>query len=495
MEDTLPMEFSVPESILQPLLIAANSSRLDEALECLLEAARTAHGRSDLASHNILLVGLQLSQLLSNSSAPHLLALSLRLLRNLCAGEIVNQNSFINENGVKIILLALKSVGLGSNPDYGIFRIGLQVLGNVSLAGEEHRSAIWGQFFPVWFVEIASIRRPEISDALSMVLYNCCNGSHERIGELCGIQGLPIVAEIIRTASTVGFREDWLKLLLSRVFFEDNHFPQLFSKLSSAQSTIIGGDVDHGDSLFTAAEVFLLSTLSEVLNQKIEEIIVSNDFAFCVLEILRRSVVVIDSCSRGKSGLPTGFATIDVLGYSITILRDICAREDMRSSKEENSVDVVSTLLSSGLIELMLDLLRDLEPPAIIRKSIKKVETQEGPSSSDSPKVCPYKGFRRDIVAVIGNCLYRRKYVQDLIRKNNGILLLMQQCVTDEDNPFLREWGIWSIRNLLEGNAENQRVVAELELQGSVDIPEISGLGLRVEVDQKTRRAKLVNVS
>jgi ataxin-10 len=43
----------------------------------------------------------------------------------------------------------------------------------------------------------------------------------------------------------------------------------------------------------------------------------------------------------------------------------------------------------------------------------------------------------------------------------------------------------------LEGNSENQQAVAELELQGSVDMPELAGLGLRVEMDQNTRRAKL----
>lgn len=51
------------------------------------------------------------------------------------------------------------------------------------------------------------------------------------------------------------------------------------------------------------------------------------------------------------------------------------------------------------------------------------------------------------------------------------------------------------MRNLLEGNEENQRIVAELELQGSVDVPEIVEIGLRVEVDPKTRWAKLVNIS
>lgn len=51
------------------------------------------------------------------------------------------------------------------------------------------------------------------------------------------------------------------------------------------------------------------------------------------------------------------------------------------------------------------------------------------------------------------------------------------------------------MRNLLEGSTENQHAVAELELQGSVEVPELTGLGLRVEVDPKTRRTKLVNIS
>ena len=84
--------------------------------------------------------------------------------------------------------------------------------------------------------------------------------------------------------------------------------------------------------------------------------------------------------------------------------------------------------------------------------------------------------------------------MQDEIRKRTKILLLLQQCVADEENPFLREWGIWSVRNLLEGNVENQQVVADLEVQGSVDVLELAGLGFKVEVDQQTQRAKLVNV-
>lgn len=129
-----------------------------------------------------------------------------------------------------------------------------------------------------------------------------------------------------------------------------------------------------------------------------------------------------------------------------------------------NTEDVVDVLLSHGLVEFLLSLLRDLEPPAIIRKFKDK---QGATSCSSIP--CPYKGFRRDIVALIRNCVYRRKHAQDQIRHNNGILLLLQQCVDDANNPLLREWGLYSVRNILEGNEENQKIVAKLERYGYSD--------------------------
>lgn len=292
---------------------------------------------------------------------------------------------------------------------------------------------------------------------------------------------------------TVGFGEDWLKLILSRICLEEPHYPRLFSKLCLVDDANLGEDTDFKDNIFSSEQAFFSKIVSEILNERIDEIFVLNDFAFFAFELFKRSIGFTNSVLSCKSGLPTGSASIDVLGYSLTILRDICASKSMGGSKEEDSVDAVDILLSSGLVELLLCLLGELDPPGIIKKSLKQGEEQDRASSYPS-KPCLYQGFRRDIVAVIGNCAYGRKHVQDGIRHKNGIPLLLQQCVTDEDNPYLREWGIWCVRNLLEQNTENQRAVAELELQGSVDVPELTGLGLRVEVDPKTRRAKLVNV-
>ncbi|XP_057497100.1 uncharacterized protein LOC130781785 [Actinidia eriantha] len=462
-------EHSLPENIFEPLLIASNSSIPDKALEILIETSRTSDGRSDLASKNILPTVLQLCQNLSYPSSKHLVLLSLKLLRNLCAGELTNQNLFLEHSGVRTVLATLNSVST-SDSDYVMIRITLQVLANVSLAGEGHQLAIWYQFFPLKFVQIASMRRRETCDPLCKVIYACCDGSNGLIGELCGDQGLRIMADIVRTASAVGFGEDWLKLLLSKVCLEENKFPQLFSTLCLVgASENSQDDINIRHNFFVSEQAYLLNIISEILNERIHEISVSKDFATCVLGILKQVVGAVDWVSRGECGLPTGSAVVDVLGYSLTILREICARDILGGSKEHDSLDVVDSLLSSGLLELLLGLLRDLEPPAIIKKAMKQNGDQDGATSS-SFRPCPYKGFRTDIVAVICNCMYQRKHVQDEIRHRNGILLLLQQSVIDDDNPFLREWGIWSMRNLLEGNPENQQVVAELQLQGSVHV-------------------------
>ncbi|XVE81724.1 hypothetical protein DITRI_Ditri15bG0088700 [Diplodiscus trichospermus] len=484
-------ELNGPEDVLQPLLSASNSSSIKESLEILIKASRTTDGRAELAFRNILPTVLNLVEFIHHTSNREYLMQSLKLLRNLCAGEVANQNAILEQNGIDILLTVLRSAAVFPNPDFGVIRTCLQVLANVSLAGEKHQQAIWLKLFPNEFFVLARVRSRETNDPLCMILYTFCDGRPGLAAELCGDSGLPIVAGIIQTVVSVGFGEDWFKLLLSRLCLEDIHFPPLFSKLCEGSAFENSGNTDSGNDLFSLEQAFLLRIISEILNERIEEIRVPSEFAIYVLGIFKRSVRIVNFVTRGASGLPTGSTSVDVMGYSLIILRDICAREVVGDLKKD-SLDIVDMLVSNELIDILLDLLCDLEPPAIIRKTLKESKNQ-GLNTSSS-RLCPYKGIRRDIVAVIGNCAYRRKHVQDEIRQKNGILLLLQQCVTDDDNPYLREWGIWCLRNLLEGNAVNQQAVADLELQGSVDMPELARLGLRVEIDQSTSCAKLVNV-
>ncbi|KAK1305546.1 hypothetical protein QJS10_CPA10g00734 [Acorus calamus] len=443
--------------ILASTIPSTTASTDEEALQILIDSSRTSHGRSALSE--ILPTVLRLLRSLPDHH-PFLLP-SLRLIRNLCAGDASNQNSFLLFNGVDEV----SSLILG-DADPQIVRAGLQVLGNVSLAGEDQRDAVWGRLFPKGLWELARVRDRCVADPLCMIIYTCCD-NRGRLIELSGDQGLSIVSDIIKTASEDEFREDWLPLLLSKISLEESYFPLLFDKLGSADG-------------ITSEQAFLVRLLAENLDQRFNEVAISDAFSLAVLKIVDRASRAINFVSRGTSSLPTGDPAIDVLGYSLIILRNICAREDL----PQTSVD---SLILSGLIRLLLGLLRDLEPPTNIRTVLK--------NSDVIMKACPYSGFRRDVVAVLGNCAFRRKQVQDEIRNENGILLLLQQCSVCDENPFSREWAIWAMRNVFEGNEDNQNEISKLECQGAVDNPCITELGLRVEWDQNSGRARLVNIT
>lgn len=209
MDDAALSGLCVPKNILQPLFTASNSFTLEESLIRLIETARGTDGRSDLASKNILTTVLQLCQSLSYPSSHHLVLLSLKPVRNLCAGEIINQNTFIEQNGVGVVANVLSSIATASDSNsssnLGIVRMGLQLLGNVSLAREEHRHAVWHRFFPLQFLEISRLRSRDICDPLSMVIYTCSEGNNRLIAQICSDQGLAILSEIIKTASAGKF--------------------------------------------------------------------------------------------------------------------------------------------------------------------------------------------------------------------------------------------------------------------------------------------------
>ncbi|GBG62663.1 hypothetical protein CBR_g31682 [Chara braunii] len=252
--------------------------------------------------------------------------------------------------------------------------------------------------------------------------------------------------------------------------------------------------------------------------------------------------------------LLTGVIEVDLLGLGLRILRALSALDirhehngqanrahgqenaDVSNSKvcaqqsptprdagvgPDDVYDRPGSMSKRGVIPLLLEMLQALRPPSGIRAARKTEDDSAGGGERNArdcddragagnglttlpqeqrlglgryPHKDPFRGYRRDLVAIIGNLCFRRKYNQDLVRQNGGLLTMLQQCVTDDDNPFLREWGFWAMRNLIEGNEENRKELEGLEVQGAVQTPELASLGLKVEVNEQTRRPKLVNI-
>ncbi|KAF9362000.1 hypothetical protein BGX34_006780 [Mortierella sp. NVP85] len=102
-----------------------------------------------------------------------------------------------------------------------------------------------------------------------------------------------------------------------------------------------------------------------------------------------------------------------------------------------------------------------------------------------------FVGLKRDIVRLVGNLAYHSRDVQDRIRSCNGLVVMLSQCNIDDANPFLREYGILAMRNILEENAENQAIIAELQPIEAVDHPVLQEARLQAQLDVQTGRPVL----
>ncbi|KAF9090181.1 hypothetical protein BGX29_011620 [Mortierella sp. GBA35] len=102
-----------------------------------------------------------------------------------------------------------------------------------------------------------------------------------------------------------------------------------------------------------------------------------------------------------------------------------------------------------------------------------------------------FVGLKRDIVRLIGNLAYRSRHVQDRIRKCNGLIVMLSQCNIDDANPYLREFAILAMKNILTGNVENQGLIEELQPIEAVDHPALQEARVTARLDAETGRPVL----
>ncbi len=77
------------------------------------------------------------------------------------------------------------------------------------------------------------------------------------------------------------------------------------------------------------------------------------------------------------------------------------------------------------------------------------------------PAEAPYDGYRGDLVSVLANGAFRRRAVVSEVLSYGGLELVLAQTNLDDRSPLAREWALWGVRNMCEGN-EEVRVVRVL---------------------------------
>ncbi|KAG9319236.1 hypothetical protein KVV02_008077 [Mortierella alpina] len=158
------------------------------------------------------------------------------------------------------------------------------------------------------------------------------------------------------------------------------------------------------------------------------------------------------------------------------------------------------TMVNAGLVENAIELLRQADKS--LARVTKPVSTMPGSTSESMAANTEssllsntstlqgqqsfFVGLKRDIVRLVGNLAYRSRHVQDRIRQCNGLIVMLSQCNIDDANPYLREYAILAMKNILTGNSENQALIEELQPIEAVDHPALQEARVTSRLDAET---------
>lgn len=60
------------------------------------------------------------------------------------------------------------------------------------------------------------------------------------------------------------------------------------------------------------------------------------------------------------------------------------------------------------------------------------------------------------VPAVLANASFRRPAVKAEVQRLGCVELMLSQCQADPNSPLAREWALWGVRNICEGNEKAQ---------------------------------------
>ncbi|XP_073801475.1 ataxin-10 isoform X1 [Danio rerio] len=133
------------------------------------------------------------------------------------------------------------------------------------------------------------------------------------------------------------------------------------------------------------------------------------------------------------------------------------------------------------LLSATVDLLKEIH---LLGKNSRNVFTAAHNFTLTRPEGAethPVLSFKAHLIRLIGNLCHGHVVNQDKVREMDGIALILDNCSIDSNNPFISQWAVFAIRNILEHNLENQKLIQGLRRQGLADDTMLRGMGFRVE--------------
>ncbi|KAJ3745460.1 spinocerebellar ataxia type 10 protein domain-containing protein [Lentinula detonsa] len=452
-----------------------------------------------------------------------------RFIRNLVASVPYNQiKAFEDEHIIRRLLHYYTSWSSMEDEEASFAaRILTQMLSNIITGNEALISTLWGTYFNLQEDQVVLVRLLASPDnrvllaALTMII-SCMHESRSRTKMLTR---MPIGARIC-----IKLLDDMVKLydadegsdgarafdvgysIFTRII-EFGLVPDLYSKLAMTDEIV----TPHQTTLLKLLDSYLQST--PVSSPGAKSRITKTHARLCPMlsslffslsiyaqTAIRKSLrsSVSDYRSDDTQGPP---AELDVLlpkvcetlvltaQCIITIILAAHGSHHQGSPTSPNSTASTHENIHAffkevhqeglGLVENIVELLRLLDrflprinfgkPVATYAGPRGERKDQEETSASSAQQLTPavdnpgFNFLKRDLVRLLGILCSDDRAVQDRLRKCGGIEVVLNLCVVDERNPYIREHAIFALHNLLKDNAVNQAVVEEIKPTGQWD--------------------------
>ncbi|SJL03760.1 uncharacterized protein ARMOST_07117 [Armillaria ostoyae] len=439
-----------------------------------------------------------------------------RLTRNLVAGVSINQtHAFENEPDIRRLLHYYTSwTAMEDHDDLVVARILSQTMSNLITENESLMQVLWDTYMNLPEDQVVLIRLLQSSDGKSLVpammlIRNCIQGSRTRArllvhatagSRLC----VCLLDKMAKTYEAEEGSEEARAFDLGYAIFsrlmEAGLVPELYSKLSIKDEIV----TPHQTVLLKLIDSYLQSTPLTPKDPTTTKILVklSQMLGTCFFSMssysqraIRRSLGSPSSEHFSPAiNLPSDMilppAELDVMlpkvCEALVLVSQCIVTVTLDAEKETFNHGTPSASLQNiraffnelrfenhSLAESLIELLRLLDrflPRINFGKPVQN-------SGSDGPGTTPLSnvsdtGFfylKRDLVRLLGILCHEQKAVQDRVRQCGGVEVVMNLCVIDERNPYLREHAIFALRNLLKGNPENQAIVQEIRPTGQWD--------------------------
>ncbi|KII85837.1 hypothetical protein PLICRDRAFT_114924 [Plicaturopsis crispa FD-325 SS-3] len=429
-----------------------------------------------------------------------------RFTRNIVAGVPENQaRAFENEPEIRRLIYYHTSwSAFEEEATFPVARTLSQTLSNLVTTNEGLMSNLWTTYMNLpeeQLVLVRLIASPDSRTVLSalVLVLNCIHGSKERahmlsttpIGARTCITILDRMVSVYEEEeSSDGAKAFDLGYEIFTRLFQGKLTPKLYARLV-IQDEII---TPHQTTLLKLLDSYLQST-PEISPEQLEihsglNPMLSSQF-FALSSYAQRAIERALASDPSSPATPTAASAQQPLQELDMILPKVCEAlvlitqcivtialllEDSSASIPSSAATVQDTLnemrspSGQGLVESLIELLRLLD---IFLPRIKfgKPVTAPGATTPTQAAADP-TGFlylKRDLVRLLGILCNGTKVVQDRVRECGGLPVVMNLCVVDERNPYLREHAIFTLRNLLIGNEESQAVVDAIKPGGSWD--------------------------